>query len=130
MHPDGDVTIVGRVASGAEIVAGESVHVYGRAGRVIAGISGSPSAPRLLQGGAGRTPVHRRLLCHRRNYEPCCLRSPTSLLTRYKGQLKLEDWGFAIARRSTMRKARVALARRLAIIMHAMLRDGTAFISA
>ena len=52
------------------------------------------------------------------------------MLTRYKGQLKLRDWAFAIARRSTMRKARVALARRLAIIMHAMLRDGTAFISA
>ena len=49
------------------------------------------------------------------------------MLTRYKGQLKLKDWAFAIARRSTMRKARVALARRLAIIMHAMLRDGTEF---
>jgi Transposase IS116/IS110/IS902 family len=47
------------------------------------------------------------------------------MLTRYKGQLKLKDWAFAIARRSTMFKARVALARRLAIIMHAMLRDGT-----
>ena len=45
MHPDGDVTIVGRVASGAEIVAGGSVHVYGAVqGRVIAGISGAPSA--------------------------------------------------------------------------------------
>src|ERR1700748_1559527 len=52
------------------------------------------------------------------------------MLTRYKGQLKLKDWAFAIARRSTMRKARVALARRLAIIMHAMLRDGTEFASA
>ena len=50
--------------------------------------------------------------------------------TRYKGQLKLKDWAFAIAKRSTMRKARVALARRLAIIMHAMLRDGTEFASA
>ena len=49
------------------------------------------------------------------------------MLTRYKGQLKLKDWAFAIARRSTMRKARIALARRLAIIMHAMLRDGTEF---
>jgi hypothetical protein len=28
-----------------------------------------------------------------------------------------------------MRKARVALARRLGIIMHAMLRDGTEFVS-
>ncbi len=45
MHPDGDVTIVGRVASGAEIIAGGSVHVYGALqGRVIAGISGSPEA--------------------------------------------------------------------------------------
>ncbi len=45
MHPDGDVTIVGRVASGAEIVAGGSVHVYGALqGRVIAGISGSSEA--------------------------------------------------------------------------------------
>lgn len=45
MHPEGDVIIVGRVASGAEIVAGGSVHVYGALqGRVIAGISGSPSA--------------------------------------------------------------------------------------
>jgi transposase len=52
------------------------------------------------------------------------------MLTRYKGQLRLKDWAFAIARRSTMRKARVALARRLAIIMHAMLRDGTEFAPA
>ncbi len=28
------------------------------------------------------------------------------MLTRYKGQLKLKDWAFAIAKRSTMRKAR------------------------
>ena len=45
MHPQGDVTIIGRVASGAEIVAGGSVHIYGALqGRVIAGISGSRSA--------------------------------------------------------------------------------------
>ena len=50
------------------------------------------------------------------------------MLTRYKGQLKIKDWAFAIAKRSTMRKARVALGRRLAIIMHAMLRDGTEFV--
>jgi transposase len=47
------------------------------------------------------------------------------MLTRYKGQLKLKNWASAIARRSTMRKPRVALARRLGIITHAMLRDGT-----
>ncbi|WP_307147659.1 transposase, partial [Rhizobium tibeticum] len=49
------------------------------------------------------------------------------MLTRWKQPLKLKDWALAIARRSTMRKARVALARRLAIIMHAMLRNGTTF---
>jgi len=42
------------------------------------------------------------------------------MLTRYKGPLKLKDCALAIAKRSTMRKARIALARRLAIIMHAM----------
>jgi transposase len=30
------------------------------------------------------------------------------MLTRYKDQLKLKDWAFAIAKRSTMRKTRVA----------------------
>ena len=38
------------------------------------------------------------------------------MLTRYKPALKLKDWAFAIAKRSTIRKARIALARRLAII--------------
>ena len=51
------------------------------------------------------------------------------MMTRCKGQLRLKDWAFAIAKRSTMRKARVALARRLAI-MHAMLRDETEFTPA
>lgn len=49
------------------------------------------------------------------------------MLTRFKGALKLKDWALAIARRSNMRKARIALARRLAIIMHAMLKHGTEF---
>ena len=49
------------------------------------------------------------------------------MLTGYKAPLKLKDWALAIAKRSTMRQARVALARRLAVIMHAMLRDGAEF---
>jgi transposase len=49
------------------------------------------------------------------------------MLTRYRGALALKEWALGITRRSTMRKARVALARRLAIIMHAMLRHGTTF---
>ena len=43
--PDGDVTIVGPVASGAEIVAAGSVHVYGTLrGRVLAGAYGNQRA--------------------------------------------------------------------------------------
>lgn len=49
------------------------------------------------------------------------------MLTRNKGELKLGDWAIASARRSTMRKLRIALARRLALIMHAMLRQGAGF---
>ena len=43
-YPDGDVT-VGSVSSGAEIVAGGSIHVYGTLrGRALAGTAGDPSA--------------------------------------------------------------------------------------
>jgi hypothetical protein len=49
------------------------------------------------------------------------------MLTRNTGQLKLKDWPFGIAKRSTMRKARIAPARRRAIIARTMLRDGTEF---
>jgi septum site-determining protein MinC len=42
---DGDVTIIGSVASGAEVVAGGSIHVYGALrGRAIAGLKGDPKA--------------------------------------------------------------------------------------
>jgi septum site-determining protein MinC len=44
-HPDGDVTIVGSVASGAEIMAGGSVHIYGTLrGRAMAGAYGEKRA--------------------------------------------------------------------------------------
>ena len=41
----GDVTVVGSVASGAEVIAGGSVHIYGALrGRAIAGFTGNPRA--------------------------------------------------------------------------------------
>ena len=52
------------------------------------------------------------------------------MVARYKGQLKFKDRAFAIAQRSSDAQARVAPARRPAIIMHAMLRDETEFASA
>ena len=43
--PEGDVTIVGSVASGAEVVAGGSIHVYGTLrGRALAGTNGNGAA--------------------------------------------------------------------------------------
>ena len=45
VHPEGDVTIVGSVSSGAEIIAGGSIHVYGTLrGRVLAGADGNERA--------------------------------------------------------------------------------------
>ena len=41
----GDVTVMGSVASGAEIIAGGSIHIYGTLrGRAIAGFTGQPGA--------------------------------------------------------------------------------------
>lgn len=41
----GDITVLGSVASGAEIMAGGSVHIYGTLrGRAVAGLGGNPGA--------------------------------------------------------------------------------------
>ena len=47
-----------------------------------------------------------------------------------KGCSQLKSWAMRIARRAGMRKAKVALARKLAVIMHRMLADGTTFNAA
>ncbi len=45
VHPDGDVTVLGSIASGAEVIAGGSIHVYGALrGRALAGAYGNPRA--------------------------------------------------------------------------------------
>lgn len=47
--PGGDVTVVGSVASGSEIVAGGSIHIYGTLrGRAIAGLLGAGQRPRIF----------------------------------------------------------------------------------
>jgi len=47
-----------------------------------------------------------------------------------KGCTALKSWALRIARRAGMSKAKVALARKLAVIMHRMLANGTTFQSA
>src|SRR5262249_49710856 len=45
VFPNGDVTVLGSIASGAEVVAGGSIHVYGALrGRAMAGSSGNRQA--------------------------------------------------------------------------------------
>lgn len=52
----------------------------------------------------------------------------SGLMTRFKGRDKVKSWGQAIAKRSCYRKACVAVARKLAVIMHAMWSDGTFYV--
>lgn len=52
----------------------------------------------------------------------------SGLMTRFKGRDKIKSWGQAIAKRSCHRKASVAMARKLAVIMHAIWTDGTFYV--
>jgi septum site-determining protein MinC len=55
VHIEGDVTVLGSVGSGAEIIAGGSIHIYGTLrGRALAGIAGDTRA---------------RIFCHRAEAE-------------------------------------------------------------
>ncbi|MBA4010955.1 MAG: IS110 family transposase [Phenylobacterium sp.] len=53
----------------------------------------------------------------------------SAMLTRYKGRSALKTWGETLAKRCH-KKAVVAVARKLAVIMHAMWRDGTVYADA
>jgi transposase len=49
------------------------------------------------------------------------------MLTRALRFSALKRWAMAVAKRHGMKRAKVDLARKLAVLMHAMWRDGTAF---
>jgi transposase len=49
------------------------------------------------------------------------------LLTRVESWSTLKAWGIRLAKRSGIRKAKVAVARKLAVILHRMWIDGTDF---
>jgi transposase len=51
------------------------------------------------------------------------------ILTRPVKGSTLKSWGMRLAARAGMRKAKVALARKLAVVLHRMLGDGTGFIA-
>lgn len=50
------------------------------------------------------------------------------LMTRFKGRDTVKSWGHALAKRGCHRKAVVAVARKLEVIMHAMWVDGTVYL--
>jgi transposase len=50
------------------------------------------------------------------------------LLTRVQKWCALKAWGLRLAKRVDFKKAKVAVARKLAVILHRMWRDGTDFI--
>jgi transposase len=52
------------------------------------------------------------------------------LLTRNRQACALKTWAEAIAARCGRKKAKVALARKLAVVFHRLWRDGTAFVPA
>jgi transposase len=56
-------------------------------------------------------------------YEPA-----SALLTRFKGVDRIKGWGLKFAKGKSYPKARVAVARKLAVVMHAMWRDGTSYV--
>jgi transposase len=49
------------------------------------------------------------------------------MLSRSTQWTALKHWGITVAKRSSLKKAKVAVARKLAVIMHRMWRDGTPF---
>src|SRR5215218_800037 len=51
------------------------------------------------------------------------------ILTRAVRGSDLKSWALGVAKRAGMRKAKVALARKLAVVLHRMLADGTTFMT-
>jgi transposase len=51
------------------------------------------------------------------------------ILTRAVRGSDLKNWALRVAKRAGMKKAKVALARKLAVVLHRMLADGTTFMA-
>jgi transposase len=52
----------------------------------------------------------------------------SAMLTRFKGSDMIKSWGLKLAKTKCHAKARIAVARKLATVMHAMWRDGTFYV--
>lgn len=56
-------------------------------------------------------------------------KAASALMPRFKGREKVPTWDLALARRSCHHKVTVAVARKLAVIMHAMWTHGTSYVA-
>jgi septum site-determining protein MinC len=75
--PEGDVTILGSIASGAEVVAGGSIHVYGSLrGRAIAGNADNPNARLFCRNFEPELVAINGLYCTAEEFDPELLKQP------------------------------------------------------
>jgi transposase len=70
----------------------------------------------------GRISKHGNSMTRKHLYE-----AATTLLTRTTSFSSLKAWGLRIAKLSGFKKARVAVARKLAVVLHAMWKTNTEF---
>jgi septum site-determining protein MinC len=76
-YPDGDVTVLGSIASGAEVIAGGSIHVYGSLrGRAIAGNENNPKARLFCRHFEPELVAINGFYCTAEEVDPALLRQP------------------------------------------------------
>jgi len=76
-YPDGDVTVLGGISSGAEVIAGGSIHVYGALrGRAIAGNENNPNARLFCRDFEPELVAINGLYCTSDEFDPALLRQP------------------------------------------------------
>jgi septum site-determining protein MinC len=77
VHPNGDVTVLGSIASGAEVIAGGSIHVYGALrGRAIAGNENNPKARLFCRRFEPELVAINGLYCTAEEVDPTLLKHP------------------------------------------------------
>lgn len=80
---------------------------------------------------SGETDVTGRISkCGDRGVRTALYEAANAILTRSTKCSDLKSWAMAIAKRAGLKKAKVALARKLAVILHRMLADRTCFVAA
>ena len=75
----------------------------------------------------GTTPARLRRWCGRVGSRRCTSNPSKARSSGPCSSAALKAWGMRLAKRSSLKKAKIAVARKLAVVMHRMWRDGTPF---